>query len=257
MFSLVFISSSVTIDCFVLLAESFGRFFSFFARRITVPAFQQISLVVFKKELSTAAIVAVARVQSYVGSIMALRRLWGVFRRPTPQPVFPLTVLRDRIGHVFMLILEYIGIEGVPALARTDKRTYQCVVLILRREKMRFWNIRSRMDEERGRMCLLFGKVTGRTYQTLYCLCRNGCKEKPSRHDFLKSAFPMVIRMRHDLRLNDRIALVSSDNLLVIYRVTSYSSRRCCGAFPLGLCYVMRIDFGPGVAWTGANVSVW
>ena len=238
----------------LLPAESFGRFFSFLARRITVPAFQQISLVVFEKELSPAAVVAVTGVQPYFGSIMALRRLRGAFRRPTPEPVFPLTFLRDHVGHVFMLIVEYVGVAGLAALARTDKRTYQCVVLILRREKMRFWDIRSCMDEERGRMCLLFGKVTGRTYQRLFCLCRNGCKEKPGRRDVLKSAFPMVMRMRHDLRLNDRIALVSSDNLLFIYRITSYSSNLCCGAFPLGLCYVMRIDLGPAIAWTGANV---
>ena len=121
----------------MLPAGSFGRFFSFLARRITVPAFQQISLVVFKKELSTAAVVAVTGVQPNFASIMTLRRLRGVFRRPTPAPAFPLTLLRDHVGHVFMLIVEYVGVAGLAALARTDKRTYQCVVLILRREKMR------------------------------------------------------------------------------------------------------------------------
>ena len=183
---------------------------------------------------------------------MALRRLRGVFRRPAPA--FPLTLLHDRIGHVFMLIVEYVGVAGLAALARTDKRTYQCVVLILQREKMRIWDIRSCMDEERERMCLLFGKVTGRPYQRFYCLCRNGCKEKPGRRDALKSAFPTVMRMRHDLRMSDRIALVSSDNQLVMYRVTSYNSSLCCGAFPLSLYYVMRINVGPAMEWTGTTV---
>ena len=187
---------------------------------------------------------------------MALRRLRSVLRRPTPEPAFPLTLLRDHVGHVFMHIVEYVGVAGLAALARTDKRTYQCVVLILRREKMRFWNnvIRSCLDEERKRMCLLFGKVTGRPYQRFYCLCRNGCKEKPGRRDVLKSAFRMVMRLRRDLRMNDRIALVSSDNLLVMYRVTPYSSSLCCCAFPLGLCYVMRINLGPAMEWSGAIV---
>eukprot|EP00117_Sycon_ciliatum_P030573 scpid95140/ scgid5444/ len=174
---------------------------------------------------------------------MALKRLRGVFRRPTPEPVLPLTFLRDHAFHVFMHIVEYLDVAGLVALARTDKETYTSLLPVLMRRKQRVWSLLLSVDEDRPNISLSFGRVSGYPYARNYCLCRRTtCRRKPRRGDALKSVFPWLVRMRHDLRGDDRITLKSSDNYFVIYRITSDVSRQCCDRFPLQLIFVDMYD---------------
>ena len=177
---------------------------------------------------------------------MALKRLRGMYRRPmpepTPEPVLPFTFLRDSAFHVFMHIVEHLDVAGLVALARTDKETYKCLLSLLNRETERVWKRLLSVNEDRPPISLSFGRVIGRQHGRHYCLCRGTCSRKPKRGDALKSAFPWLVRMRHDLRGDDRITLKSSDNYFVIYRITSDVSRQCCDRFPLQLIFVDMYD---------------
>eukprot|EP00117_Sycon_ciliatum_P004768 scpid64701/ scgid8999/ len=180
---------------------------------------------------------------------MALKRLRGVFRRPTPEPtpepVLPLTFLRDHAFHVFMHIVEYLDVAGLVALARTDKETYTSLLPVLMRRKQRVWSLLLSVDEDRPNISLSFGRVSGYPYARNYCLCRRTtCRRKPRRGDALKSVFPWLVRMRHDLRRDDRITLISSDHYFVTYRITSTRNmrRQGCDHFPLEIILVDMDD---------------
>eukprot|EP00117_Sycon_ciliatum_P039290 scpid65085/ scgid29059/ len=176
---------------------------------------------------------------------MALKRLRGVFRRPTPEPVLPLTFLRDHAFHVFMHIVEYLDVAGLVALARTDKETYTSLLPVLMRRKQRVWSLLLSVDEDRPNISLSFGRVSGYPYARNYCLCRRTtCRRKPRRGDALKSVFPWLVQMRHDLRVGDRITLISSDHYFVTYRITSTRKmrRQGCDHFPLEIILVDMDD---------------
>ena len=203
---------------------------------------------VSKRTFWTAALVALTGIQPTFASIMALKRLRGVFRRPTPQPtpepVLPLTFLRDSAFHVFMHIVEHLGVAGLVALARTDKETYKCLLPLLKREKERVWNLLLSVNEGRPPLSLSFGRVMGYAYARNYCLCRRSCSRKPRSEEALKSVFPWLVRMRHDLRRDDRITLISSDHYFVTYRITSTRKmrRQGCDHFPLEIILVDMDD---------------
>eukprot|EP00117_Sycon_ciliatum_P037176 scpid72324/ scgid27854/ len=176
---------------------------------------------------------------------MALKRLRCVFRRPTPEPVLPLTFLRDHAFHVFMHIVEYLDVAGLVALARTDKETYTSLLPVLMRRKQRVWSLLLSVDEDRPNISLSFGRVSGYPYARNYCLCRRTtCRRKPRRGDALKSVFPWLVQMRHDLRVGDRITLISSDHYFVTYRITSTRNmrRQGCDHFPLEIILVDMDD---------------
>ena len=179
---------------------------------------------------------------------MALRRLRSVLRRSPPEPVFPLTFLRDIVRHVFMHIVDYVDVAGLAALARTHTAMYKCIIPILVREKMRIWNLLCSVNLNRERISLSFANVRGHPQLRMYCLCRSGCKEKPTGGDLLKSVFPLLLRMRHDLRRDDRINLVATDlnNSLILYRITSYTFSRCCDGFPLKVHF---FAISPSMPW--------
>ena len=171
---------------------------------------------------------------------MALERLRGIFRRQTPKPVLPLTFLRDHAWHVFIHIVKYLDMAGLVALARTDQETYKCLLPILKEKKERVWSLLVSVDEDWPTINRTsFGRVIGRqNVSRHYCLCRRPCRRKPRSGDALKSVFPLLGRMRHDLRGYIMITLIASDNYFVIYRITSNVSRQCCDNFPLQVVFV-------------------
>ena len=166
---------------------------------------------------------------------MALRCLWRMLRRPPPEPVFPLTFLRDSLSQVFMHIVYYVDMAGLIALARADRKTYDRVLPILMQEKRRAWHRLYSVDVGREPLYLSLGNVSGWSKRRVYCLCRRSCERKPCKGDVLNDIFPVILRMRHDLRRNDVIAVTSPNRNVIFYVISACILRFCCDDFPLEL----------------------
>ena len=160
-------------------------------------------------------------------------------RHLAPKPALPFTFLRDHAWHVFMHIVEYLDMAGLVALARTDQETYKCLLPLLKQKKERIWNLLVSVNEDRPPLSLSFGRVMGHPYANMYCLCRSPtrtCSRKPRSGEALYSVLPWLVRMRHDLRRDDRITLISSGNYSVTYMTSTCTSnvrRQGCDHFPL------------------------